>query len=74
VRSFRSRIDLAIRSNPLPDAGDSVASVTPNHECVRPVRLEVSSRQADDRLLRLQFAIILVHKRKANLRRQKKGT
>jgi hypothetical protein len=73
MRSFRSRIDLAIRP-PIPDAGDSVANVIPNHECVRPVRLKVSSWQADDRLLRLQFAIIVVHKRKANLRCQKKGT
>jgi hypothetical protein len=32
---------------------------------------EGSSRQADNRLLRLQFAIIVVHERKANLRRQK---
>src|SRR5947208_1793375 len=40
-------------------AGDSVAIVVPNHERVHPVRLKLTSQQSDDRLLRLQFAIII---------------
>jgi hypothetical protein len=40
-------------------AGDSLANIIPNHERVHPVRLKYSSREADDRLLRLRFAIII---------------
>jgi hypothetical protein len=36
-----------------------LANVIPNHERVHPVRLKLSRRQADDRLLRLQFTIII---------------
>ena len=36
-----------------------MANVIPNHKRVHPVRLKLSSRQGDDRLLRLQFAIII---------------
>ena len=42
-----------------PYSGDSLAKVIPNHERVHPVRLQLSSRQADAPLLHLQFAIII---------------
>jgi hypothetical protein len=48
MRSFRSRIDLAIRSLPFRTQATPWRTVIPNHDRVHPVRLKVSSRQADD--------------------------
>jgi len=40
-------------------AVDFLANVVPNHERVHPVRPKLSSRQGDNRLLHLRFAIII---------------